>query len=408
MEQPQEGSAAAVSAPSSQCDECKSNPSKYKCPGCSLRTCSLNCVKSHKLRSNCSGKRDLSRVVPISEFDDSLLLSDYHMLEDVKRVAESARRTRMKLCVFAQYRLPSYLKGLQNAAASRRTRLLFLPSGMSRRQRNQTRYDHRKKLISWTIEWRFHSTDVVLLDHGILESSKLHSVIEKHLQPSPWNHKLKKFCEEELENLKFFIRKYPKARKSPFRELDIDVSVKELLSNLAVLEYPVIYVFLPSHTYDFEVTRDIQPAQPKPDLNRQEKSHLLRPGDDTFKKLKEEEIDDESDLDPEILDLLKGSELDSFSQTYCQHQQAANNPVIWESPALNFPVNENLGSEITGSNGYLSNTNMEEILGFDFEQDLVDEYSHMISDCNLDEFLDLSEVTEGTNDLEEGEIPSTE
>ncbi|KAH6820402.1 HIT-type Zinc finger family protein [Perilla frutescens var. hirtella] len=64
----------------------------YKCPGCSLRTCSLACVNYHKQRTACSGKRPLTNFIPISKFDDNLLLSDYNMLEDVKQIADSAPR----------------------------------------------------------------------------------------------------------------------------------------------------------------------------------------------------------------------------------------------------------------------------------------------------------------------------
>jgi hypothetical protein len=58
-----------------QCEECKSNPSKYKCPGCSIQSCSLPCVKAHKLRTGCTGKRNQTQFVPISQFNDDILLS---------------------------------------------------------------------------------------------------------------------------------------------------------------------------------------------------------------------------------------------------------------------------------------------------------------------------------------------
>ncbi|CAA0820717.1 HIT-type Zinc finger family protein [Striga hermonthica] len=194
------------------CEECKLYPSKYKCPGCSIRSCSLPCVNSHKKRTACTGKRPVTSFVPISQFDDNLLVSDYNMLEDVKRIAESAQRMRMKLCGNSHFKLPLPLKNLKYAATSRRTKLLFLSSGMSKRQKNKTYYNYRKKFILWTVEWRFHSTDVVLLDHGIHENTTLSSVIENHLKPGPWNHPLKQFCDEALDSLKFFIRKYPKKK----------------------------------------------------------------------------------------------------------------------------------------------------------------------------------------------------
>ncbi|KAH6778354.1 Calcium-binding tetratricopeptide family protein [Perilla frutescens var. hirtella] len=52
----------------------------YKCSGRSLRTCSLACVNSHKQCTACSGKRPLTNFVPISKFDDNLLLSGSNLL----------------------------------------------------------------------------------------------------------------------------------------------------------------------------------------------------------------------------------------------------------------------------------------------------------------------------------------
>jgi hypothetical protein len=49
--------------------------SKYKCPACGFRSCSLPCVRAHKLKTSCSGKRDRTSFLPISAFDDARLLS---------------------------------------------------------------------------------------------------------------------------------------------------------------------------------------------------------------------------------------------------------------------------------------------------------------------------------------------
>ncbi|CBI39357.3 unnamed protein product, partial [Vitis vinifera] len=62
-------------------------------------------------------------------------------------------------------------------------------------------------------------TDVVLLDHGMKENSTLSSVIENHLTPGPWN-KLKPFCTEQLDSLKFFICKYPKVTFPARKRID--------------------------------------------------------------------------------------------------------------------------------------------------------------------------------------------
>ncbi|XP_058760110.1 uncharacterized protein LOC131633415 [Vicia villosa] len=287
-----------------QCEECKSNPSKYKCPGCSIQSCSLPCVKAHKVRTGCNGKRNQTGFVPISQFDDNILLSDYNLLEDVKRVAEVASRTRTKLGVSTPYfKLPRYLKSLQHAARSRSTNLLFLPNGMSKRENNRTQFDNRKKSIHWTIEWRFHSTNIVLHDHGVHENSSFDTILEKHLEPGPWNHQLKEFCDQR-DRLKLFIRKYPKGPKSPFKELDMKAPIIQQLENIVILEYPVVFVFLPSHAINFEVIKNVIPSTPK-SPQKDSEVNLIPEG----VSFREEEIEDDNNFDdPKVFDLLKHAE----------------------------------------------------------------------------------------------------
>lgn len=68
---------------------------------------------------------------------------DYNLLEDVKRIAESAQRKRVKLCGDYHFRLPFPLKSLRSAAINRRTRILFHSNGMSKREMNKTYYNNR-------------------------------------------------------------------------------------------------------------------------------------------------------------------------------------------------------------------------------------------------------------------------
>ncbi|KAK6261094.1 zinc finger protein [Theobroma cacao] len=354
------------------CEECKNKASKYKCPGCYLRTCSLPCVNAHKHRTGCNGRRNNTRFVPLSQFDDNLLLSDYNLLEETKRVAESARRTRSKLCsnYFPHFKLPFVLRTLRAAAASRRTKLLFLPAGMSKRETNQTRFHQRKKFISWTIEWRFHSTDVVLFDHGVHEDTTLCSVIENHLKPGPWNHPLRPFCQEQLDCLKFFIRKYPKGPKSPFQELDMKAPIRQQLADTVILEYPVIHVFLPSEHYEFEVVRENHSVTHRPEVKDSGSADNEIQKGVTFKEEKIEE--DDSSLDPQVFDLMKH---------------------VISSPMHQIPYENKSEKAVAGNRVHSSSQTKDsgvfQGMEFDFDQDLIDAYSDLIAEINPDDFLDL-------------------
>lgn len=400
------------------CEECSLKAFKYKCPACSRRTCCLPCVNSHKHRLGCTGKRDSTQFIPLSQFDDSTLLSDYNLLEDVKRVAESAQRLRVKLGGYPQFRLPFHLKTLRSAAARKGTKLLFLPAGMFKREKNQTRYNQRKRSIYWTIEWRFQSTDVVLLEHGVHESITLRSAIEKHLQPGPWKGNLRRFYEEGLDNLKFFIRKHQKGSKAPCRELDLDAPLNQLFAGLVFLEYPVIHVYLRSDSYDFEVVKDVTPPQvqqenkiPKTDANSS-------PGGIVFKE--EEIIEDERSAEPLVIDLLKSSEKPIANGVHTNEEQTSDSLDIQSGKNLQSNNSEEHTPRNDDTLPITIDKEMQmldaELNDFDFDQDLIDAYSFLMEQSNPDDFLDYKpEGEEDTNmnfpqveELEEGEIPNSD
>lgn len=401
--------AAAAELSQAQCEECKLNPWRYKCPGCCRRTCSLPCVKAHKQSSGCTGKKPFNDVVPISQFDDNLILSDYNMLEDVKRVADAARKLRCTFRLYHNLRLPRSLFHLKKAASSRRTTLILLPAGMSKREKNQTYYNSRLKSISWTIEWQFHSKkDVVLMDHRVNENAKLRHLIEKHLKPGPWKHPLKHFCDVPLESLKVFIRKHHKGNKSPYLQLDIDTPLRQQLSHLVILEYPVLHVFLPSHTIEFEVVKSPICRQAKPmdfakndspsshkgitikeeeikddehsvpcaseqegpmDFNNND-SPLSHKGV-TFK---EEVIEDDDSSDPLVSDLIHHANLDVMPKTSPKKEKGTE-----EEPVLDMSCDKDSGAV---------DMDFLDQMAFAFDPNLIDPYTNLFAGADPGAYLD--------------------
>eukprot|EP00252_Welwitschia_mirabilis_P005891 TRINITY_DN16485_c0_g1_i1.p1 TRINITY_DN16485_c0_g1~~TRINITY_DN16485_c0_g1_i1.p1 ORF type:complete len:368 (+),score=42.87 TRINITY_DN16485_c0_g1_i1:111-1214(+) len=249
------------------CEECKENGWKYKCPGCGIRTCGLDCVKKHKQRTLCTGKRNRTEFVAVAGMDDKTLVSDYNFLEDALRACESAKRTEKALPVpqSAKRRMRfrnglSYReKRLIFQARDRSFTLLFLPAGMSKNASNKTFFKDKENRIYWTVEWRFYKTDFTILDFAVDEYSSLKSVLEKHLSIGCGNptrrHKLGDFVKEPIDNLKLFFRKErTTASKKLYYEFSINKSLHELLVHKTIIEYPVIHVVLPGHSTDFEVT----------------------------------------------------------------------------------------------------------------------------------------------------------
>jgi hypothetical protein len=69
------------------CELCKAEKAKYCCPGCSMRTCSLQCSKQHKALTGCTGQRDRLAFVPLEQFDDQKLLSGVLLLPNLLAAA---------------------------------------------------------------------------------------------------------------------------------------------------------------------------------------------------------------------------------------------------------------------------------------------------------------------------------
>lgn len=97
------------------CEICDEQDRIYKCPRCGICTCSLKCCITHKKtvshifisffsffsldyinflnQTGCDGKRDKTAYVPIRQFNEGNLKSDYHFLEDVLQSRQCAKRT---------------------------------------------------------------------------------------------------------------------------------------------------------------------------------------------------------------------------------------------------------------------------------------------------------------------------
>ena len=142
------------------CQICRQNPSKYKCPKCSFRTCSLYCSKAHKKNSNCDGLKDRNIFITRNYLNANTVFSDSIFLQDIKtgisnsKVEHGEKKSgvnALKSGVNAQKAAKSIVKH----ALSNNNTVKLLPTGMSRAKKNQSKYIKKRKEISWTIEWIF-------------------------------------------------------------------------------------------------------------------------------------------------------------------------------------------------------------------------------------------------------------
>lgn len=90
--------------------------------------------------------------------------------------------------------------------------------------------------------------------------------------------------------------------KSPFKELDMKAPIREQLANVIILEFPVLHVFLPSHSVNFEVVKPVNPLIHKP--LQKDCDGAQSPKGIPFRE-EEIEDDDNSSPNPHIFDLMK-------------------------------------------------------------------------------------------------------
>ncbi|KAG2375114.1 hypothetical protein C9374_010118 [Naegleria lovaniensis] len=158
------------------CQICSTLESKYTCPGCSIKYCSMECFKNHKTTSKCTGKRDTTKYIDLKEFNDRHLKSDYNFLENLQSQTFhwSRQRDLEKIDSHTyQYHHPK-VRELQYRATQKGIRMELMPQGMSKREQNTSYYNKKLDKIFWRLEFIF----VNELDHQTGEPCH---VVEAHL-----------------------------------------------------------------------------------------------------------------------------------------------------------------------------------------------------------------------------------
>jgi hypothetical protein len=159
------------------CHVCHTQVSKYRCPGCDARTCSVECVVTHKSSSGCSGARDKTAFVPLSAFDELKLLEDYAFLVETEQDLKRQKRTIETAVPSASAtKLPSHLSKLvRMAKKSNNVTLLIMPDPFTRRKQNKTVCN--REAMMWTVEV-LHEGNRTLL-HKISDTMLVKTILER-------------------------------------------------------------------------------------------------------------------------------------------------------------------------------------------------------------------------------------
>lgn len=226
-----------------------------------MKTCCLNCVRIHKKELECDGIRDRTKFIRIKDFTDTDLLSDYRLLEECARFVYGVKRDEKKKYTRIDKDLPIHLYKLKMAARQRGIVLQFLAQNFTRHKANTTRYHYKTNVIHWRVEWLFpnvESEPLKFVDEKCSEHKRLSELLEKYLNPNalPFegSKSLQYYKSVGFSGVKILLRaEKVKGSAKKFFELDPTESLAENLSGKCIVEFPIIFIVLKDHSYNFEI-----------------------------------------------------------------------------------------------------------------------------------------------------------
>ncbi|KAI2798706.1 hypothetical protein RDWZM_000173 [Blomia tropicalis] len=256
------------------CFICSVNVSKYTCPKCSIKTCSLNCCLRHKKDYDCDGIRDRLSFVPLRNFSDSNLKSDCKFLEETNEAVNNSNRFfRDK----STRDVTNWTQRFIIEAGKRKIRYRKMPQTFKRAKENKSLFAYKDKLIMWDIEFILPyciSTEQLSSHHVSYNSmifkrsriSENKSLIEainefafkqpavnvnqhKQQDSSPTKEQLMAYLENENNIVALFKHDSGKF----YYPLDLTKTLLDNFANKTIVEYPTIVVILRQYLSQYPI-----------------------------------------------------------------------------------------------------------------------------------------------------------
>ena len=259
------------------CGACENTRAKYRCPKCKFTSCSLKCVKTHKLESGCDGIRNKTSYIPKDRIAELDVLSDYRLLESTSRCIDSYSRDEIKKST-RKFRdphalpLPPHLVKFRNACFRRdKCRLHFLPKKFQRHQNNTSRFIWKKNEIYWRVQLSLPHAYNVSCQKQVLDNISENTILYHLLQPyvmgaySSGNECVDQNSCNDMDayeiyraagfsGVKVLLKSEGDFHKSKrYHELDISDSLKGNLSGKCIVEHPILMIILNHHSDAFNL-----------------------------------------------------------------------------------------------------------------------------------------------------------
>ncbi|KAG5366869.1 Box C/D snoRNA protein 1 [Yarrowia sp. B02] len=246
------------------CSICQQE-SKYKCPACSARTCSLACSKQHKVSESCSGLPDPTKYLNREAlFTDTSVNRDYRFLKRLERDIVVRKQDGESMPIFKRARYNQNRKdGKDNNVMERNgVKVHKVAQGMGRQKRNNSRWDPSIKQFCWTVEWVNADTQETMTVDKVNPVQSLLECFEKRHDKGGKDEKKnieKEGVSEESQTEKkndehtevteekkdpapgsFYMKRVKSKNTSPIL-LEPSKPLSENLRDKSVVEYPTIY-----------------------------------------------------------------------------------------------------------------------------------------------------------------------
>ncbi|KAL3903499.1 MAG: hypothetical protein SGARI_005354 [Bacillariaceae sp.] len=220
----------------------------YQCPGCAIRTCSLQCCQGHKKRTGCSGKRNRGDFLPLCRMSDSSLRSDYFFLEEVLDQMPRARKvSKMEHPADSggskhnnkQQATNKKSRRLQQQAEKRGITLQILPSFMEQHKNNNSWYCGPRDLITWKVDCIL-VPDTEKISFKLLENEE--GILEQILKRVPQQNDNATMEDASSDSeYKVFVKRPSPANQPRYKEVNPNESLRDALKGLTIVEHPTIY-----------------------------------------------------------------------------------------------------------------------------------------------------------------------
>ncbi|RMZ94757.1 box C D snoRNA 1 isoform X2 [Brachionus plicatilis] len=285
------------------CELCHNVKSKYKCPACGIKTCSLECCRTHKENTGCTGQRDKTKFVSKEEFSENILINDYRFLEEQSRIIDAYQRAselgEEHILSGKTLSSPSLendpSKNLQFYGTYENLRkfvhkqsnicLKLMPPQSTRHVNNKTRFNRARNMVSWSLEFVFHlskldekyfrfDTKKVLFSSKETLESCLKYFYEK-FQMNLFDLSALKYEKNEVKanKINLLIEQYRdifqnqdfdklnvlfeikdlKEQKIFYLKFNLNQTLEDCLENQTLIEYPSFFLVKKENLADYEI-----------------------------------------------------------------------------------------------------------------------------------------------------------